>query len=198
MKKSGNILFCGVGGQGILLASELTAYALLAAGFEVKKSEVHGMAQRGGSVVAHLRYGEIVYSPLIELGTADIVLAFELMEAVRYLPFLHSRSRVIVNLQKIMPPVVAMGKVPYPDTILDELDHRKIKTTRIDGVAIAKAAGEPRSANLALVGALSPFLPVSEKMFLQVIEEKIPRKLAENMAAFKAGRKQSEALGKGG
>ena len=101
MSNQGNILFCGVGGQGILLASEVTAYSLLAAGMEVRKSEVHGMAQRGGSVTAHLRYGARVYSPLISPGEADIVVAFEMMEAVRYLPFMYSDSRVIVNTHKI-------------------------------------------------------------------------------------------------
>jgi len=94
MKEQGNILFSGVGGQGILLASEITAYSLLAAGFDAKKSEVHGMAQRGGSVTAQLRYGDKVYSPLIEPGKADILVAFEMMEAVRYLPFLHEGSRI--------------------------------------------------------------------------------------------------------
>ena len=107
MRATGNILFSGVGGQGILLASEITAYSLLAAGFDAKKSEVHGMAQRGGSVTAHLRYGDRVYSPLIEPGRADIQVAFEMMEAVRYLPYLHKDSKVIVNTQRILPPAVA-------------------------------------------------------------------------------------------
>src|SRR5210317_895929 len=114
METSGNILFCGVGGQGILLASELIAYTLLASGMDAKKSEVHGMAQRGGSVEAHLRYGKKVYSPLIEPGTADLLLAFEIMEALRYLPYLNKNSKVIVNTQTIMPPAVATGKVAYP------------------------------------------------------------------------------------
>ena len=125
MKQSGNILFSGVGGQGILLASELTAYAQLAAGFDVKKSEVHGMAQRGGSVVAHLKYGERVYSPLIEPGTADIQVAFEELEAARYLPYLHRDSAVVVNTQKILPPAVATGRASYPANILDELRSRR-------------------------------------------------------------------------
>ncbi len=101
MTDSGNILMCGVGGQGILLASEITSSALIKAGYDVKKSEVHGMAQRGGSVVAHLRYGEKVYSPLIEPGTADVELAFEILESVRYMNYLHKNSKVIVNTQKI-------------------------------------------------------------------------------------------------
>ena len=101
MSTTGNILFSGVGGQGILLASEITAYALLSAGYDAKKSEVHGMAQRGGSVTAQLRYGKKVYSPLIEPGKADILVSFELMETARYLPYLHKESRVLVNSQQI-------------------------------------------------------------------------------------------------
>ncbi len=170
MKQSGNILFSGVGGQGILLASELTAHAQLAAGFDVKKSEVHGMAQRGGSVEAHLRYGEKVYSPLIEPGTADILVAFEILEAVRYLPYLHKDSAVVVNTQKILPPSVALGKATYPENILDELKTRHINVVAIDAFAVAESVGELRTANVAMVGAMSNFLAVSPDVFLQVIE----------------------------
>jgi indolepyruvate ferredoxin oxidoreductase beta subunit len=188
MSASGNILFSGVGGQGILLASEVTAYALLAAGLDAKKSEVHGMAQRGGSVVAHLRFGEKVYSPLIDPGQADILVAFETMEAVRYLPFLHKESKVIVNTHKIAPPAVATGKVTYPHDILDEFAKRDIETYLVDGFGIAKSVGEIRSANLALVGALSSLLPIAEQVFLDVMTKRLPRSLEENIAAFKAGR----------
>ena len=149
-----NILFSGVGGQGILLASELTAAALLQAGYDVKKSEVHGMAQRGGSVTAQLRYGKRVYSPLIDPGSADIQMAFEMMEAVRYLPYLNQASTVIVNTQKILPPSVATGQATYPEQVLDELTSRNIRVIAVDAFTIAKEAGEVRTANVALVGAL--------------------------------------------
>lgn len=188
MTVSGNILFSGVGGQGILLASEVTAYAILEAGLDAKKSEVHGMAQRGGSVVAHLRYGKKVYSPLIDPGTADILVAFETMEAVRYLPFLKKDSQVVVNSHKIAPPAVATGKAPYPHDILTEFDKRDIDTYLVDGFDIAKSVGEIRSANLALVGALSSFLPIGEEVFLDVMKKRLPRSLEQNIAAFKAGR----------
>ncbi len=188
MSASGNILFSGVGGQGILLASEVTAYALLAAGLDAKKSEVHGMAQRGGSVVAHLRFGEKVYSPLIDPGQADILVAFETMEAVRYLPFLHKKSKVIVNTHQIAPPAVATGKVTYPHDILDEFAKRDIETYLVDGFGIAKSVGEIRSANLALVGALSSLLPIEAQVFLDVMTKRLPRSLEQNIAAFKAGR----------
>lgn len=189
MKPSGNILFCGVGGQGILLASEITAFALLACGLDAKKSEVHGMAQRGGSVVAHLRYGKKVHSPLIDPGQADFLVAFETMEAVRYLPFLKKDSKVIVNTQQIAPPAVATGKMAYPAGLLSQLTSRGLAVYPLDGFSIAKGVGEIRTANLVLVGALSTFLPVDEEVFLAVLQEKIPRKLEENIAAFQEGRK---------
>lgn len=184
-----NILFSGVGGQGILLASELTAASLLTAGFDVKKSEVHGMAQRGGSVTAHLRYGTRVYSPLIEPGCADIQMAFEMMEAVRYLPYLHQDSTVIVNTQHILPPSVATGKAIYPENVLDELTSRNIRVIAVDAFSIAREAGEPRTANVALVGALSVHLPVDVAIFKKIIEKRVPAQFrAENMKAFAAGR----------
>ncbi len=190
MKQSGNILFSGVGGQGILLASELTAYAQLEAGFDVKKSEVHGMAQRGGSVEAHLRYGERVYSPLIDPGTADILVAFEILEAARYLPYLHKNSAVVVNTQKILPPAVALGKMAYPENILDELTGRGINVVAIDAFAVAQEVGELRTANVAMVGAMSNFLAVPDQAFLDVIDTRVKPAFREvNKQAFEAGRK---------
>ena len=189
MKQSGNILFSGVGGQGILLASELTAHAQLAAGFDVKKSEVHGMAQRGGSVEAHLRYGERIYSPLIEPGRADILVAFEILEAVRYLPYLHRDSAVVVNTQKILPPAVALGRMEYPDNILDELTDRGINVVAVDAFSIAREVGELRTANVAMVGVMSNFLAVNPQVFLDVIDEKVKPAFREvNKKAFEAGR----------
>lgn len=189
MKQSGNILFSGVGGQGILLASELTAYAQLAEGYDVKKSEVHGMAQRGGSVEAHLRYGARVYSPLIDPGSADILVAFEILEAVRYLPYLHKDSAVVVNTQKILPPGVALGKMAYPEDILKELTDRQINVVPIDAFAIAEKVGELRTVNVAMVGAMSNFLAVSPEVFLKVIDTTVKEQFREvNKKAFEAGR----------
>jgi indolepyruvate ferredoxin oxidoreductase beta subunit len=193
MNSIGNILFSGVGGQGILLASEITAYALLSAGFDAKKSEVHGMAQRGGSVTAQLRYGERVYSPLIEPGKADIQVAFEMMEAVRYLPYLHKDSKVIVNTQKILPPSVATGQASYPNDVLANLVDRDIKVVRVDAFDLAREVGEVKTANVVLVGALSAFLPVDPAVYEQVIETRVPERFREvNLKAFAAGRKASE------
>jgi indolepyruvate ferredoxin oxidoreductase beta subunit len=189
MQQHGNILFAGVGGQGILLASELTAYAKLSSGYDVKKSEVHGMAQRGGSVEAHLRYGERVYSPLIEQGSADILVAFEILEAPRYLPYLHPDSAVVVNTQKILPPAVAMGKMDYPHNILEELTDRHIHVVAIDAFAIAREVGEVRTANVAMVGAMSNFLAIAPEVFIKVIDAKIKEPFREvNKKAFELGR----------
>ena len=190
MNGKGNILFCGVGGQGILLASEVTAYSLLAAGMEVRKSEVHGMAQRGGSVTAHLRYGGKVYSPLISPGEADIVVAFEMMEAVRYLPYMHSGSKVIVNTHKIYPPAVATGKMVYPENVLDELTSRDIHVRELNAFDIASGVGEVRAVNIVMVGVLSTYLPVDEQVYVDVMHERIPKRFRDvNIRAFQEGRK---------
>ena len=194
MNEKGNMLFCGVGGQGILLASEVTAYSLLAAGMEVRKSEVHGMAQRGGSVTAHLRFGSKVYSPLISPGEADIVVAFEMLEAARYLPFMHTKSIAIVNTHRIYPPAVATGKIPYPENVLDELRSRDIKVKTLDAFEIARSVGEIRAVNIVMVGVLSSYLPVDENVFLDVLLERIPPKFRDaNIRAFEQGRKVATA-----
>ncbi len=193
MEESGNILFSGVGGQGILLASEITAYSLLAAGYDAKKSEVHGMAQRGGSVTAQLRFGKRVYSPLIEPGRADIQMAFEMMEAVRYLPYLHPGSKVIVNTQKILPPSVANGQAQYPEDVLDHLTEKGITVVPVDAFDIAREVGEVKTANVVMVGALSPFLPVDASLYEEVIRTRVPERFRDvNLQAFAAGRKISE------
>ncbi len=192
-KKQGNILFSGVGGQGILLASEIIAYALLAQGYDAKKSEVHGMAQRGGSVTAQLRYGDKVYSPLIEPGRADIQVAFEMMEAVRYLPYLHKDSIVIVNTQNILPPSVATGQAVYPEKVLDHIISLGIKVVPVDAFELAAEVGEVRTANVVMVGAVSSFLPMKPAVYEEIITARVPAKFKDvNLKAFAAGRKVSQ------
>jgi indolepyruvate ferredoxin oxidoreductase beta subunit len=189
MAETKNILFCGVGGQGILLASEVTSEALIRAGFDVKKSEVHGMAQRGGAVEAHLRYGERVYSPLIEPGSVDVEVAFELLESLRYLPYLSSSSRVIVNTQRIFPPTVATGLESYPENIVDELKKRGIEVLPVNAFDMAKRLGEVRAVNIILVGVLSRYLPVNEEVFIEVIKERVKKGFVDiNIKAFREGR----------
>ncbi|MFW2365220.1 MAG: indolepyruvate oxidoreductase subunit beta [Desulforhopalus sp.] len=193
MEDTGNILFSGVGGQGILLASEITVYSLLSAGYDAKKSEVHGMAQRGGSVTAQLRYGKKVYSPLIEPGGADIQMAFEMMEAVRYLPYLHKGSKVIVNTQKILPPSVATGQAEYPEKVLDHLTERDIVVVPVDAFDLARDVGEVKTANVVMVGALSNFLPIDAAVYEEVIRTRVPERFRDvNLSAFEAGRRASE------
>jgi indolepyruvate ferredoxin oxidoreductase beta subunit len=193
MEATGNILFSGVGGQGILLASEITVYSLLSAGYDAKKSEVHGMAQRGGSVTAQLRYGKKVYSPLIEPGCADIQMAFEMMEAVRYLPYLHKGSKVIVNTQKILPPSVANGQAEYPENVLDNLTERGIVVVPVDAFDIAREVGEMKTANVVMVGALSAFLPIDPAVYEEVIRVRVPERFRDvNLKAFEAGRQASK------
>ncbi len=192
MEKTGNILFSGVGGQGILLASEITAYSLLAAGFDAKKSEVHGMAQRGGSVTAQLRYGKKVYSPLIEPGAADILVAFELMESARYLPYLHEGSKVVVNTQMILPPAVATGQTTYPENVMDALRQKDLTIVTVDALEIAKKVGEVKTVNVVMVGAMSAFLPVDPSVCVDVINKRVPERFREvNLEAFAAGREAS-------
>ncbi len=189
METKGNILFAGVGGQGILLASEVIAYSLLADGFDAKKSEVHGMAQRGGSVTAQLRYGKQVYSPLIEPGTADILISFEQMEAVRYLPYLHDESKVIVNSQQIFPPSVASGQLEYPENVLSRIKDKGVKLIEVDAFGLAREAGEVKAANVVMVGVASHYLPLDPSRYVEVIETRIPERFREvNLKAFQAGR----------
>ena len=193
MGAQGNILFSGVGGQGILLASEIMAYALLSAGYDAKKSEVHGMAQRGGSVTAQLRYGDKVYSPLIEPGRADIQVAFEMMEAVRYLPYLHKKSIVVVNTQKILPPAVATGQTSYPENVLAHITALGIKVVLVDAFDLAREVGEVRTANVVMVGAVSTFLPMAPAVYEEIISARVPARFRDvNLQAFAAGRKVSE------
>lgn len=195
MGKTTNLFLCGVGGQGILLASEVISSACMKSGFDIKQSEVHGMAQRGGSVVAHLRFGEKVFSPLIEPGDADIVVSFELLEALRYLPYMNRNTRVIVNTQKILPAPVATGVDTYPVDVLDQLTQRGIAVFPIDAFEIAKSAGETRAVNMVLVGALSALLPLDEKVFLAVVSERIPEKIREkNIGAFLKGKEAIKGI----
>jgi indolepyruvate ferredoxin oxidoreductase beta subunit len=195
MSKTTNLFLCGVGGQGILLASEVISSACMKSGFDIKQSEVHGMAQRGGSVVAHLRFGEKVFSPLIEPGDADIVVSFELLEALRYLPYMNRKTRVIVNTQKILPAPVATGIDTYPADVLDQLTQRKITVFPMDAFEIAKSAGETRAVNMVLVGALSALLPLDEAVFLAVISERIPEKIRKvNADAFLKGKETLKGM----
>lgn len=183
-----NILLAGVGGQGILLASELLSEALLLAGYDVKKSEIHGMSQRGGSVTSHVRYGSTVLSPLIKEGQADILFGFELLEAYRYLPMLRQGGDVFVNSQRILPAPVSVGVASYPQAIEKNLRSACPNAHFIDGLALAVQAGNPLTVNSVLLGALSTALEIPPALWHEVIAEKVPQQLLqENLFAFHLG-----------
>ena len=187
-----NIRLAGVGGQGILVASEVLCEVLLAAGCDVKKSEVHGMAQRGGTVNSDVRFGQKVYSPLIPQGEVDILLAFEEMEALRYLPRLRSGGTVIVNKQRILPSAVASGKAQYPSDIEEQLAKRAGKVIVLDGPALALEAGSSRSVNICLLGALSKILDIDRSIWEAAITERFKnRGLEANLKAFELGRSRT-------
>jgi indolepyruvate ferredoxin oxidoreductase beta subunit len=199
MTKSYSFLLAGVGGQGTILASNVLAEVALATGFDVKKSEVHGMAQRGGSVNTHVRWdAERVYSPLIGLGEADILLAFERAEALRYAEYLKPGGAAIVNDHTIEPITVTSGGAHYPTE--QELQAVYGEVTDqfcvVPGTAIAQDLGNARAANVVLLGALSTFLNVPEGVWLQVIEARVPPKYLElNRQAFLKGRQAAAAQG---
>jgi indolepyruvate ferredoxin oxidoreductase, beta subunit len=184
-----NILLVGVGGQGILLASEILSETFMLAGFDVKKSEIHGMSQRGGSVVSHVRYGDKVFSPIVPEGEGDILFGFELMETCRSLPLLRKGAGVIANDLRIPPPAVLSGKQLYPDDLEERIRERFPDFLLVDGQKIATEAGNPRAANTVLLGAVSRRLPIGEKFWLRALEKMVPSKAFEvNRLAFQAGR----------
>jgi len=187
--RDGGIFLAGVGGQGIILASEILCEAFLIGGYDVKKSEVHGMAQRGGAVTTHVRYGKKVFSPLIEPGTADLLLAFEKLEALRFLHVLAPGGAAVVNAQEILPPSVATGRERYPERVAERLRAAVPRTYLVDALAAALSLHEVRTVNLVLVGAASPLLPLPAERFEDAIRTRLPEKIVEvNLSAFRAGR----------
>ncbi len=189
MKKA-NILIVGVGGQGTLLASVLLGNLALMNGYDVKLSEVHGMAQRGGSVVTHVKISEeTVNSPLIEEGDADIIIAFEELEAYRWLPYLKKGGTMYVNTQQILPMPVILGQVEYPDGIMARLEEKTGAVKAFDALRIAEECGSVKAVNVVLLGAASKDMPFDEEAWIKVIEENVKPKFIElNKKAFEMGR----------
>ena len=184
-----NILLVGVGGQGIILASEVMADVFLEAGYDVKKSEVHGMAQRGGSVSTHVRFGPKVYSPLIKEGEADIFMAFEELEALRYLAYLSPRPTILLNEQRLNPPAVALGNEDYPTDVKQVLSRRAGKFRTIAARDLALQAGDVRAANVVLLGALHSILSIPEKIWTDHILRRFPPQAGPaNLEAFRLGK----------
>jgi indolepyruvate ferredoxin oxidoreductase beta subunit len=186
-----NFALVGVGGQGVLLASDILSEVGLQAGLDVKKSEVHGMAQRGGSVLSQVRWGDKVYAPLVGPAEVDYLVSFELLEALRWLAFLRPEGIAIVNDQKLPPLAVSSGGMEYPSE--ERIKKALADTAReyhiVPALAKAEELGTERATNVVLLGALSRHLDVPEELWLKVVEQRVPKKYVElNRKAFAAGR----------
>ena len=183
-----NIMIVGVGGQGTLLASKLLGRLLLGKGFDVKVSEVHGMSQRGGSVVTYVRWGKQVYSPIIDKGEADCILSFELLEAARYTEYLKPGGRIIVNSQQINPMPVIAGAAVYPQNLEEKMSALGIQVDAIDALALAEQAGSSKAVNLVLMGRLARQFDFTDEEWMEAIEQSVPPKFLEmNKKAFELG-----------
>ncbi len=191
-----NLLFVGVGGQGVLTASDIAAQVGLDLGLDAKKSEVHGFSQRGGVVESHVRWAARVGSPTSEKGTVDVLLAFELMEAVRWLDWLKPGGTVIVNRQQIVPMSVSVGNATYPDTetLLAALEQRADTVIVVDALPLAEQAGNPRTANTVMLAALSTLLDTDPAIWETAILRRVPAKYADvNKVAFRLGQAAAQA-----
>ena len=187
MADTKKIMIVGVGGQGTLLASRILGHAVIDMGYDVKVSEVHGMSQRGGSVVTYVKFGEKVHSPIIDRGEADIILAFELLEAYRALPYLKEGGRLIVNDQRINPMPVITGAAEYPENILDKLSE-KVATTSVDALKLASEAGSIKSVNVVLIGLMAKSTDIPYDVWKKAVTETVPPKFLEvNLRAFDLG-----------
>lgn len=183
-----NILIVGVGGQGTLLASKVMGKVFLDSGYDVKVSEVHGMSQRGGSVVTYVRYGDEVYSTLIDKGEADILLSFEALEAARWLPYLKKDGVVITNTQRLNPMSVVMGKATYPDDILEKIKAAGVNPVEVDALALAEEAGNAKSVNVVLLGIAAKHIGLDKQLWLDAVKSTVPPKTVDmNVAAFEKG-----------
>lgn len=187
--KNINIMIVGVGGQGSLLASKLLGRIFAGEGYDVKVSEVHGMSQRGGSVVTYVRCGEKVYSPIVTKGEADFIVSFEKLEAARYAECLKKDGKIVVNSQQIDPMPVITGAAEYPADALDELRGAGVAVDEIDALSLALEAGSPKCVNIVLMGRLSKYFDFSEEKWIRAIEDTVAPKFAElNKKAFMLGK----------
>ena len=189
--KTMNVLIAGVGGQGVILASDIMCEVFMNVGFDVKKSEVHGMAMRGGIVTSHFRFGKKVYSPLIKEGEVDILFAFEQLEGLRWLNHLKPAGKVGMNDHTINPPACNLGEMDYPKAIPEQIKSKFEHFYLVKGTEIASEIGDIRAANVVLLGAISKLFEVKEEVWLETILNHLPPKVHElNRKAFSAGRDQ--------
>ncbi len=184
-----NMMIVGVGGQGSLLASKLLGHLLLTQGFDVKVSEVHGMSQRGGSVVTYVRWGDKVYSPIVDKGEADYIVSFELLEAARYLEYLKPDGRIVTNTQQIDPMPVITGAAEYPANLAEKMKALGVNIDAIDALSLAEEAGSSKATNIVLLGRLSHYFDFDESIWQEAMEACIaPRFIDMNKKAFALGR----------
>ena len=183
-----NIMIVGVGGQGSLLASKLLGRLLLTKGYDIKVSEVHGMSQRGGSVVTYVRFGDKVYSPVIDKGQADYIVSFELLEAARWTEYLKPGGKIIVNTQQVNPMPVIIGAAEYPENLVQKMLDAGIDVDALDALTLAEQAGSSKAVNLVLMGRLSKYFDITEEEWISAIEASVPPKFLEmNKKAFSLG-----------
>ena len=181
------IMIVGVGGQGTLLASRILGNTVINEGYDVKVSEVHGMSQRGGSVVTYVKYGKEVYSPIIDRGEADIILAFEMLEAYRALPYLKKGGKLIVNTQEIDPMPVITGTMEYPENISDKL-KAQADVTLVDALSLAIKAGNFKAVNVVLIGVMAKSTDIPYEKWIETIKTTVPEKFLDvNLKAFESG-----------
>ncbi len=184
-----NIMIVGVGGQGSLLASKLLGHLLLEQGYDVKVSEVHGMSQRGGSVVTYVRYGDKVASPVIDKGEADFIVSFELLEAARWLSFLRPGGQIVTSTQQIDPMPVITGAMAYPEGLTEKMRAAGVKVDALDCLALAREAGSSKAVNIVLMGRLSHYFDLPEEAWLKSMEAIVPPKFLDlNKRAFALGK----------
>ena len=183
-----SIMIVGVGGQGTLLASRILGNVAIRGGYDVKVSEVHGMSQRGGSVVTYVRYGDEVASPIIGICGADTILAFEELEAYRSLAYLKADGKLIVNTQNTAPMPVVIGAAKYPENIIEKIEKKGINTVAVDALALAKEAGSVKAVNVVLIGVMAKTSDIPKETWLEVLKETVPPKFLElNLKAFELG-----------
>ena len=186
-----NVLVAGVGGQGVILASDIMCEVFMEAGYDVKKSEIHGMAMRGGIVTSHFRFGKKVYSPLIKEGEVDILFAFEQLEGLRWINHLRPNGKILMNDNKVNPPVVNLGEMEYPKNIPEIIESKFKNFYLIKGTEIALQAGDIRAANVVLLGAMSKLFTIQDSLWLDTLLGHLPPKVHDlNRKAFAAGREQ--------
>ncbi len=184
-----NIMIVGVGGQGSLLASKMLGHLLLSQGYDVKVSEVHGMSQRGGSVVTYVRYGDRVASPVIDKGEADYIVSFELLEAARWLPYLKKGGQIVTNTQQIDPMPVVTGAASYPENLVEKIRAKEVNVDALDCLKLAEEAGSAKAVNLVLMGRLSHYFDISEEAWMASLEACVPAKFLDmNKKAFLLGK----------